>query len=255
MNSNATGNVAYITLRLYENDSHPETKKFRTRVCSFDSNLLRTVIRKGVRMYLEEINPGGDVDDDAVNGAVKRIRKMTCGTTDPSAMNLVQFINDPHATLALLDCDDSPIIDKGLDIHLPKEIEVVDVDDDDASEPPKKKSKANAFEVLTGRKLLDMKYLEFDTDLDKERDIADEVADAICAVFSDINLGYVTSDQLALLKRNHNTIKNSLCFIRKHWYTLIRASFPHIPVEEEIQCSKSKLLIALADTTSGRNEV
>mmetsp|Transcript_17998 Transcript_17998/g.36129 ORF Transcript_17998/g.36129 Transcript_17998/m.36129 type:complete len:139 (-) Transcript_17998:1347-1763(-) len=103
MNSNATKRVAYISLRLYEDAKRPETKKFRTRVCSFDSDHLCTVIKKGVRTYLDEINPEGDVDDNAVDSAIRRIRKMTCGTTDPGAMNLVQFIDDPHATLALLE--------------------------------------------------------------------------------------------------------------------------------------------------------
>lgn len=251
MESNATGNVAYISLRIYENAGHPETKKFKTRVCSFDNDHLSTVIKKGVRLYLEDFMPG-DVDDNAIDGAIKRIRKMTCGTNDPSAVNLVQFINDPHATVALLDCDDSPIINKGIDIYLPVEIEAVDVNG--ASEPPNKKPKVNAFEVLQGQKLLDMKFLENDMDLDRQRNISDEIGDAICAVFTNINLGYVTGDQQTLLKRNYNTIKNALCFIRKHWHTLLRASFPHIPVEGEIQFSKSQLLIAVADTTSGRNE-
>ncbi len=252
MDSNATGNVAYISIRLYENADRPETKKFRTLVCSDDSDRLSKIVKEGVRKYLVEINSGDDVDDDAVDRAVKSIRKMTCGTADPSAINLVQFINDPRATLALLDTNDSPIIDKGLDIYMPKEIEIVDVDD--APEPPNKKPKANAFEVLKGRELLDMKFFELDTDLDRERNIADEVGEAICAVFCDINLGYVTNDQLALLKRNYNTINNAMCFIRKHWHTLFRASFPRIPVEGEMRCSESKLLIALAATTRGRDD-
>lgn len=250
--SAATGNVAYISLRLYENVDRPETKKFRTRVCSFDSDHLSTVIKKGIRLYLDNIMHPGDVDDNAIDGAIKRIGKMTCGTNDPSAVDLVQYINDPHATVALLDCEDSPIIKKGIDIYLPKEISVVDVDD--TAEPPNKKPKVNAFDVLKGEVLMDMKYYEIDMDLDRERNIADEIGDKICGVFTDIKLGYVTVDQRTLLKRNYSTINNALCFIRKHWHTLLRASFPHIPVEEDIQFSKSKLLIALADTTSGKND-
>jgi hypothetical protein len=132
----AAATVVFVDVRFYEDKRGINDIRYRAKVASSTAHQLNDVIKKAAGSLVKHISEGGEDDtvgDDAVDSVLKRIKKVSC-----NGMDLSDFVNDPSATLQLLNSNDSPIFTKGLDIHLPKDI-------NNSSEPPTKKTKIDAF--------------------------------------------------------------------------------------------------------------
>ena len=91
----------------------------------------------------------------------------------------------PKSTILTLDSFDTPIVSNSADILLPPK------------EEPKemmtkigKKLKHSFADMLTGKVLINLKYLKFDSDMDKNLEIDDQILLELNGYFEDIKLGW-----------------------------------------------------------------
>ena len=102
--------------------------------------------------------------------------------------------------------------------------------DSSSLNPPKKPKKA-AVDVIMGREVVKMRYLTSTVDLEKETDIQKQLTATLYALWKEHGLGYCNGNQEGQLRTNSAKIRDTLCFIQKHWGVLLRADFPTIPQE------------------------
>mmetsp|Transcript_516 Transcript_516/g.1047 ORF Transcript_516/g.1047 Transcript_516/m.1047 type:complete len:309 (-) Transcript_516:517-1443(-) len=102
-----------------------------------------------------------------------------------------------------------------------------------------------------GKKLLGIKYLQCSHDIDSTQEIDQQILERIYTYYEEISLGYKDPGQKAKLISNGNTIRNTLCFVQKHWKTLLRVEFPNIPDGAD-EFLNSKLLEALCSTVRNK---
>ncbi|KAL7547981.1 hypothetical protein ACHAWF_011257 [Thalassiosira exigua] len=221
--------------------------KTTTKVSANEDDLMLETVKKAIRKLLEKETPGGAISPDAVDSAVKRIKSISCDAADKGSPNLLEFLFNSGGTWDALNSIQTPIFKLGLYIELPKEDATNDGLLGGTGEPPAKKAKVNGVDVLMGKVLLDLSYLEYEGDLDKKQEIDQVILEKLYALFREIGLGYRDDKQRNRLKTNSQTIKNALCFVTKHWGSLLRAEFPHIPTGKDGFAS-SKLLQSLVDT-------
>ena len=94
---------------------------------------------------------------------------------------------------------------------------------------------------------LDLRYLKMkEKDIDKEPEVDEQILANVYEVFKEIELGYCSNDQKEIMQTNAGHLKNTLCFVQKHWKVLFRSEYPHIPTEE-FKCSRLLNALAAAD--------
>jgi hypothetical protein len=183
-------------------------------------------VKKAVTKFVAKNNPAFEVEDIA--DALKRIKSIECNNS-----GLLEFIGEPDATIGELNSPDTPIFacrwkfnNLPLKITLPPS----------QSETPaasKKKAKVALADVLMGRVVLNMKYLEYITDVDKRQEINEQIKEKVYSFYEEIGLGYCDAKQEEALSKNATQIVNTLCYVEKHWKVLFRADRPRIPDGEE----------------------
>ena len=143
-------------------------------------------------------------NEDLENGA-KLMKAISCNDCD-----LTGLISHPKSTLGSLDSNDTPIFRRGLDIILPPIIYEVSV-------PPSKNAKEKSFfDVLMGKEVLNLKYLQNVQDADKAQEIDEQSREKVYDLYKEIGLGYDIPRQSQQLEMNAMHVKNAMCFIQKH---------------------------------------
>ena len=84
-----------------------------------------------------------------------------------------------------------------------------------------------------GRDVVEMRYLTSTVDLEKETDIQKQLTATLYSTWKEYGLGYCNGNQEAQLRTNTAKIRDTLCFVQKHWGVLLRADFPTIPQETD----------------------
>ena len=111
---------------------------------------------------------------------------------------------------------------------------------------PPKKPKKSANDVLMGRVATDMRYLKSTVDLNMEADIQKQLISSLYTTLREHGLGYCDGNQEGQLRVNAARIRDTLCFVQKHWRVLLRADFPKIPDDTEEGFHESILLTKLS---------
>ncbi|KAL7550295.1 hypothetical protein ACHAWF_013534 [Thalassiosira exigua] len=106
---------------------------------------------------LEKETSGGEASRESVESALKRIAAITCDPSDADATNLLEFLPVSEATLEALNSSERPIFKRGLYIELPPAVFAVE----ESTERPSKKPKVCGTDVLMGRVLIGVRYLEY----------------------------------------------------------------------------------------------
>lgn len=207
----------------------------KTKLVVNEEELLINAVKKAVGKFVN-----GTATED-VEGVFNRITSVMC-----NGSNLTEFmIDDPDFTLHGMNSTDTPIFKMGIDIAL-KSVEP-------ESTTTKKKTKiVDAQALLMKEVQLDLRYLEMkEMDIDKEREINEQVLAKVYEVFKEVELGYHSNDQKEMLLTNAEKLKNTLCFVQKHWKVLLHAAYPHIPTED---FKYSRILNALAVADLNRSK-
>lgn len=183
--------TVFIDLRFFES-RETAVAKYKTKVISKKGDLLLTVVKKGVEELIKI--EGTHATDNAADAAIGRIQAITTNNVDPVASDLMKFLQVPEATLEALDSNDTPILMKGIDIHLPS---------DDA--PSRKKQKAGSSDGCASNTVTDSSFNcnnmcpVCSEELFDENGIADKaVAEIMCEHL-------VHSDCLAKFSREQNS--------------------------------------------------
>ena len=101
---------------------------------------------------------------------------------------------------------------------------------------------------------MDLRYLEMkELDIDKEREINEQVLAEVYEVFKEVELGYHSNDQKEMLITNAEKLKNTLCFVQKYWKVLLHAEYPHIPTEG-FKYSRLLNTLAVADLNRSKKK-
>ena len=116
-----------------------------------------------------------------------------------------------------------------------------------APAPSSKKTKTkSAVDVLLGRAVLKLKYLQYEWNVDKPQEIDEQCKEKVYDIYESIGLGHDIPRQKKQLETNAMHVKNAMCFIQKHWKVLFRTEYTKIPDSGE-EFIQSKVLIGLAE--------
>ena len=122
---NAAAKAAIINLRFHQSQIFTEDVQYTVKIVVNTNDTLRTALEKASEKLVslkrtKRINAGEvDVEDITVNNTMKRIKRVKRnGCID----NLLEFIDEPEATLAVLNTDHTRIFDDGLDVYLSKKL-------------------------------------------------------------------------------------------------------------------------------------
>ena len=123
--NNAAAKAAIINLRFHQHQILTEQVQYTVKIVVSTNDRLRTALEKASEKLVSlkrtrRINAGEvDVEDITVDNTMKRIKRVECnGCID----NLLEFIDEPEATLAALNTDHTRIFDGGLDVYLSKKL-------------------------------------------------------------------------------------------------------------------------------------
>lgn len=189
----------------------------------------------------DAMKQGLGIDADDLDSEATCIKSVSCEDCD-----LTFLLHHPKSTMGRLDSKHTPIFISGVDITLPP----IRYEMPPAESTPKK-AKKSALDVLVGKEVLNLQYLQCKYDADKSQEINEQCKEKVYAFYEEIDLGHSNPRQKDQLSKNATHIKKAMCFIQKHWKVLLRASFPKIPDSGEDYVN-SKLLEALAETNRAK---
>ena len=153
-------------------------------------------------------------------------------------MNLLKFAQNSNVETAALDSSSCPLFRDGMRIDVAPE--------HDQPSPPSKEARKklpSALDVLSGdAEPLSVRYLTHDATSTCSQDLDVQVRKELYILVESSELGYFSHDQKTTLQKNLYIISNVLCFVDKHWKTLLKADYPAIP---DGDYSFSQLLRAL----------
>ncbi len=72
-----------------------------------------------------------------------------------------------------------------------------------------------------------------------------QIGDGLVNYFEGIGLGWCNGDQESQLEKNKLHLKNSLCFVFRHWRKLFNAEHPLVPAGEYASLDGEGLLTAV----------
>ena len=213
-----------------------------------EEDLLSDFVKSGIRRFRKKDEGVESVleEDAAVGEAFSRVTSVTCAGYD-----LTDLLQDPAASLAALNSDDTPIFSAGISIHLspvPK-----------STGNAQKKAKTNAIDVMMGKVVhpslvKDIRFLKNVVNVDAGLpDINLQIQQMLYSLFEEIDLGFYDGRQSDALKGNAELLQNTACFIQKYWKVLLRADFPRIPESDDY--SSSKVLAGLSTTIRQKKRV
>ena len=180
-----------------------------------------------------------DIKEEDLESESEWIKAISCKSCDLTAL-----ISHPRSTMGNLDSMESPIFRHGVDVILPPIVYELS-----APAPSSKKAKTkSAIDVLLGRAVLKLKYLQYEWNVDKPQEIDEQCKEKVYEIYEAIGLGHDIPRQKKQLETNAMHVKNAMCFIQKHWKVLVRAEYPNIPDSGE-DFIQSKVLITLAETS------
>ena len=116
------------------------------------------------------------------------------------------------------------------------------------TDPRPKKQLKSVSDVLMGKQMLNVVNLEWVEDTSGNLTLQDQLNWKLRELCGEgIGLGYCDQHQKQQLTSNLSTINGSLCFIQKHWGSLLNNPFPELPAG-----NVSSLLNMLATCTRKR---
>ena len=87
---------------------------------------------------------------------------------------------------------------------------------------PSKNPKKSNTNVLMGRAVTDMRYLKSEVNLQKEMDMQKQVLATLYVTWKEYGLGFCDGNQETQLSANTFKIRDTLCFVQKHWRVIVR---------------------------------
>ena len=216
--------LVFLDCRVVERKGATPSK---TKLFVNEEELLSNAVKKAVGKYIN-----GTATED-IDNVFNRIKSVTCNGSD-----LTEFtIDDPDYKLRAMNSTDTPIFEMGIDILLTPVEQI--------STTNKTKKIIDARALLMKEVQLDLRYLKMkEEDIDKEPEVDEHILANVYGLFEEIEVGYCSNDQKKKLLTNAENLKNTLCFVQKHWKVLLRTDYPHIPTDD---FKSSKLLNLLTD--------
>ena len=101
--------MVFIDCRLFERKGGKPSK---TKVSAKETDLLKDIVRRAIEKLLKRETQVEQLDPADLDLAIKRIKNVSC-----NEYALIEFLNDPDASIKELNSEDRDIFWKGLDIE------------------------------------------------------------------------------------------------------------------------------------------
>ena len=169
--------MVFVDWRLIERKG---VNVYKKKVLSRPGHLLGTVMKEIHQHIPEKYSP--IILDICVDRAVKCIKSISCNDS-----GIVEYVGEP---IKDLDSTDSPTFISGLGIVLSPVKPAINA-------TTTEKARTSFVEVLMKKVILNMKYLEYKTDIDEVTRINKQIIHKLYGDFEGIELGYADSMQHA----------------------------------------------------------
>ena len=207
------------------------------KIACDDGALLRDAVKLALRKFVEHNDEchehEGDAVEDAVEDAFGRINSITC-----NGCELHSFVDSSEATLIALNSKSTPLLEEFQVSLTPRTRPPL-------TQPGPAKKLKSVADVLMGKEMLEVVHLEWVEDTSESATLQDQVNWKLRELCEEgIGLGFCDQHQKQQLASNLSTINGSLCFMQKHWESLLKNNFPELQSGTE-----SPLLNMLATCT------